>query len=106
MAHLRQPSANHLPRGGGTNYRTFHERDVICCPYRLAHAQQLRLHNSPVRGFQSKHWGWWYLSIGVGFLLLAIVHQLQGAKLGAVVLRIIVAIGFVLLSWMQFRFGS
>ena len=64
------------------------------------------MHNSSVRGFQSKHWGWWYLSIGVGFLLLAIVHQLQGARVGAVVLRIVVAIGFVLLSWMQFRFGS
>jgi hypothetical protein len=58
-----------------------------------------------VRGFQSKHWGWWYLSIGVGFLLLAIVHQLQGAGFRAVALHVAVAFGFVLLSWMQFRFG-
>jgi len=34
-----------------------------------------------MRGFQSKHWGWWYLSIGVGFLLLAIVNSLQHARL-------------------------
>ena len=61
--------------------------------------------NGRVRGFQSKHWGWWYLSIGLGFLLLAIVHQLEGAGLGAVALRVAVAIGFVLLSWMQFRYG-
>jgi hypothetical protein len=58
-----------------------------------------------VRGFQSKHWGWWYLSIGLGFLLLAVVHLLQGASLGAIALRIAVAIGFVLLAWTQFRFG-
>jgi hypothetical protein len=58
-----------------------------------------------VRGFQSKRWGWWYLSIGLGFLLLAIVHQLQGASVGAVALHVVVAFGFVLLGWMQFRFG-
>jgi len=58
-----------------------------------------------VRGFQSRHWGWWYPSIGLGFLLLAIVHVLQGAGLVAIVLRIAVAAGFVLFGWMQFRFG-
>ena len=62
--------------------------------------------NEQVRGFQSKHWGWWYLSIGLGFLLLAIVHQLQGARIGSVALHVAVALGFVLLAWMQFRFGS
>jgi len=61
--------------------------------------------NGRVRGFQSRKWGWWYLSIGLGFLLLAIVHQLQGAGFRAVALRVFVAVGFVLLSWMQFRFG-
>jgi hypothetical protein len=58
-----------------------------------------------VRGFQSKHWGWWYLSIGLGFLLLAIVHLLQGAGVGTVALRLVIAVGFVLLGGMQFRFG-
>ena len=61
--------------------------------------------NSLVRGFQSRHWGWWYLSIGVGFLLLSIVHVLHGARLGAIALRLAVAAGFALLGWMQFRFG-
>jgi hypothetical protein len=63
------------------------------------------VHNNLVRRFQSRHWGWWYLSIGLGFLLLAIVHELQGARLGIVALHIAIAIGFVLLGWMQFRFG-
>jgi hypothetical protein len=64
------------------------------------------LDNGLMRGFQSKHWGWWYLSISVGFILLAIVHLLHGARLGAIALRIGVAAGFALLGWMQFRFGS
>jgi hypothetical protein len=61
--------------------------------------------NGLVRGFQSKNWGWWYFSIGSGFLLLAIAHLLQGAGLVAIVLRIAVAAGFALLGWMQLRFG-
>ena len=58
-----------------------------------------------MRGFQSRHWGWWYLSIGVGFLLLAIVNSLQDAPLGGVILRIVVALGFAMLAGMQFRYG-
>jgi hypothetical protein len=58
-----------------------------------------------VRGFQSRQWGWWYLSIALGFLLLAIVYIMRGAGIAAVALRIAVALGFALLGWMQFRFG-
>ncbi len=59
-----------------------------------------------MRGFQSRHWGWWYLSIGLGFLLLAIVNEMQGARLWGVVLRIVVALGFILLANLQFRYGK
>jgi hypothetical protein len=59
-----------------------------------------------VRWFQSKHWGWWYLSIGLGFLVLAIVYLIQGAGSAAVLLRLGVAVGFALLGWMQLRFGQ
>ena len=58
-----------------------------------------------MRGFQSKQWGWWYLSIGVGFLLLAINHLLYGYRLPGILLHIAVAIGFVLLGLIQFRYG-
>ena len=58
-----------------------------------------------MRGFQSRHWGWWYLSIGVGYLLLAIVNSLQGARLAGVILRIVVALGFAMLAGIQFRYG-
>jgi hypothetical protein len=69
--------------------------------YRPVHTD----HNGLVRGFQSRHWGWWYLSIGLGFLLLAMVYLLRGAGLAPIALRVVVAVGFVLLGWMQFRFG-
>jgi hypothetical protein len=59
-----------------------------------------------MRGFQSRNWGWWYLSISIGFLLLAIVNTMRGARLAATVLRIFIAIGFALLSWIQFRYGQ
>lgn len=59
-----------------------------------------------MRGFESKHWGWWYLSIGVGFLLLAIVSFMRGAAHPfAVAIRVVIAIGFALLGWMQFYYG-
>jgi len=61
--------------------------------------------NRLVRGFQSRHWGWWYLSIGLGFLLLAIVYWLQGAGMADIGLRIAVAAGFALLGWMQLHYG-
>jgi hypothetical protein len=58
-----------------------------------------------MRGFQSRRWGWWYLSIGVGYLLLAIVRVLQGARLIDIAVRIVIALGFVALASMQFRYG-
>jgi hypothetical protein len=59
-----------------------------------------------VRGFQSKYWGWWYLAIGIGFLLLAIVNTMRGGNLAAIVARVVIAIGFECLAWLQFRSGG
>jgi len=59
--------------------------------------------NGLVRWFQSRHWGWWYLCIGLGFLFLAIVHLVQGAALSAIALRLGVAAGFGLPGWMHLR---
>ena len=58
-----------------------------------------------MRGFQSKHWGWWYVCLGIGFLLLAIVLLLRGAHFAQIAIRIGIAIGFLLLGWMQFLYG-
>lgn len=62
--------------------------------------------NGFVRRFQSRHWGWWYLSIALGFLLLAVVYALQGARPMDIALRAGVAAGFAILGWMQLRFGA
>jgi hypothetical protein len=58
-----------------------------------------------LRGFESKYWGWWYVAIGVGFLLLAIVHAMRGASFGAIAIRAAIAIGFEILGLIQFRTG-
>ena len=63
--------------------------------------------NSLVRGFYSKHWGWWYLSIGEGFLLLAIAAEVTNrARLLHTVMRLIIAVGFAVLAALQFRYGK
>jgi hypothetical protein len=54
-----------------------------------------------LRGF---HWmAWWYAAIGIGFCLLAIQHLLTGDKLWLVGVRIVIALGFGLLSLMEFK---
>jgi hypothetical protein len=58
-----------------------------------------------MRGFESKYWCWWYIAIGIGFLLLAVVNTIRGAPLAAIIVRIVIAVGFELLGWMQFRHG-
>lgn len=42
--------------------------------------------------------GWWYVSIGVGFALLALRAYLVGARPFAIVLRGIIAAGFMALG--------
>ena len=58
-----------------------------------------------MRGFQSKHWAWWYLSISVGFLLLALNYLIRGARLFQIVVRVVIALGFAALASMQWRSG-
>ena len=60
---------------------------------------------SLLRGFESKYWGWWYVSIGIGFLLLAIVNTMRGASLAGIAIRVVIAIGFEVLGWIQFKTG-
>ena len=46
-----------------------------------------------MRRFESKQWGWWYLAIGIGYVLLAVVYLLRDAGLKAVALRLAIAVG-------------
>ena len=46
---------------------------------------------------------WWYLTIGLGFVLLGTRLLLIGARPWLALLRFVVAAGFFLLAYVQFR---
>jgi uncharacterized membrane protein YhaH (DUF805 family) len=52
---------------------------------------------------RSKFYGWWYLLIGCGFLLLGLNRLLLGDTFWQVGLRCGVAAGFFALSVLEFR---
>ena len=47
---------------------------------------------------RARLFGWWYVSIGLGFGLLAIRNYIYGARPGSIVLRAVIAAGFVILG--------
>jgi hypothetical protein len=47
--------------------------------------------------------GWWYVSIGAGFVLLGINRLLMGERLWLVLLRWAIAVGFFVLGWFELR---
>ena len=58
-----------------------------------------------MKGFQSKHWAWWYLSISVGFILLNVVWLMRNGNMWAIIVRAIISLGFAALAWMQWKYG-
>lgn len=46
---------------------------------------------------------WWYLAIAAGFALLAIDHIVMGDRPWLIAIRVIIAAGFGLLAYMEFR---
>ena len=52
---------------------------------------------------RSRLFGWWYVSIGAGFLLLAIQRALIGGVPWLIVLRIVIAACFFCLGWYELR---
>ena len=60
-----------------------------------------RLRSMPANGFR---WmAWWYVAIAVGFALLAIDHIVTGDKPWLIGVRIVIALGFGFLAYMEFR---
>lgn len=54
---------------------------------------------------KGKSWlGWWYLTIAVGFALLALDHILTRDNPLAIAVRLIIGAGFAVLSYMEFKF--
>ncbi|HXF13009.1 MAG TPA: hypothetical protein VN517_07640 [Terriglobales bacterium] len=58
-----------------------------------------------MRRLPSRWLAWWYLTIALGFLLLAARYALLGEKWWFVGLRVILAAGFAILSYAEFRGG-
>ena len=56
-----------------------------------------------MRRSSSRWFAWWYLTISLGFLLLAVRYAMQGEKAWLVALRLIIAAGFAVLSFLEFR---
>lgn len=53
---------------------------------------------------KGKSWlAWWYLTIAVGFALLTLDHVITHDKPLGIAVRLIIAIGFGLLSYMEFK---
>lgn len=46
---------------------------------------------------------WWYTAIAIGFALLAVDHIVTGDKAWMIVVRVVIAAGFGLLAYMEFR---
>jgi hypothetical protein len=53
--------------------------------------------------FRSRLYAWWYLTIALGFLLLAVNKALTGGKIWLVVLRLVIAGGFAALGHAELR---
>jgi hypothetical protein len=51
-------------------------------------------------------YAWWYLTIALGFFLLAVNKALTGEKVWLVALRFVIAAGFAALGYAEFRSRS
>jgi hypothetical protein len=55
----------------------------------------------PSRELRSKLFGWWYLTIGAGFVLLAAQRVIIGGSKWLIALRCVIAAGFFLLGYFE-----
>ena len=53
------------------------------------------------RSLRSTLFGWWYVMIGLGFLLLAVNRILIGGVPWLIGIRFVIAIGFFLLGYLE-----
>ena len=53
--------------------------------------------------WRARLFGWWYVSIGAGFVLLGLSRLIQGGPAGPVALRWAIAAGFFLLGYLELR---
>ena len=56
-----------------------------------------------MRPLRSTVFGWWYASIGAGFLLLAVNRLIVGEAAWRIALRIVIAAGFFILARLELK---
>jgi hypothetical protein len=56
-----------------------------------------------MRRLNSRWMAWWYATIALGFALLAINRAIVGEKLWLIGVRVVLALGFAALAFMEFR---
>ena len=54
----------------------------------------------------SRWMAWWYCAIALGFALLAVNRAIVGEKLWLIGVRVVIALGFAILAFMEFRTKS
>jgi hypothetical protein len=52
---------------------------------------------------KSRIYAWWYLTVALGFVLLAVNKALTGEKTWLIVLRLVIAGGFAALGYAELR---
>jgi hypothetical protein len=57
----------------------------------------------PSPKLRSRWYAWWYFSIALGFVLLAVNRALAGERVWLIALRFVIAAGFAALGYMEIR---
>ena len=52
---------------------------------------------------RTRIFAWWYFAIAAGFVLLALNRWLLGERISLVLLRVLIAAGFLVLGWLTWR---
>ncbi|MBZ5594911.1 MAG: hypothetical protein LAP39_21925 [Acidobacteriia bacterium] len=60
----------------------------------------------PPPKLRSRWFAWWYFTIALGFVLLAINRALVGEKVWLIALRFVIAAGFAALGYVELRSGK
>ena len=54
-------------------------------------------------GVDRRLFAWWYVSIALGFVLLALRSFVLGGNRWLTALRLVISAGFAALAWLEFR---
>jgi hypothetical protein len=57
----------------------------------------------PLPKLRSRWFAWWYFSIALGFVLLAVSRALAGERAWPIALRFVIAAGFAALGYLEFH---